>query len=50
MTGSVTSHSTTKSARELERDKQVRQAEELLFAGPAHRSVAKELFHGRFAA
>jgi acyl-CoA dehydrogenase family protein 9 len=40
----------TKSARELERDKQVRQAEELLFAGPAHRSVAKELFHGRFAA
>lgn len=40
----------TKSTREVEREKQVRQAEELLFAGPAHRSVAKELFHGRFAA
>lgn len=39
-----------KSTRELEREKQVRQAEELLFAGPAHRSVAKELFHGRFGA
>lgn len=33
-----------------ERDKQVRQAEELLFAGPTQRSVAKELFAGRFAA
>ncbi|MBC7817827.1 MAG: acyl-CoA dehydrogenase family protein [Planctomycetaceae bacterium] len=32
-----------------ERDKQVRQAEELLFAGPPQRSVAKELFAGRFA-
>ena len=50
MTGSVTSPNETKSARELERDKQVRQAEELLFPGPAHQSVAKELFHGRFAA
>ena len=32
-----------------ERDKQVKQAEELLFAGPPQRSVAKELFAGRFA-
>lgn len=50
MTGSGTSPDAAKSERELERDKQVRQAEELLFQGPAHRSVAKELFHGRFAA
>jgi alkylation response protein AidB-like acyl-CoA dehydrogenase len=34
----------------LDRDKQVRQAEELLFSGPVQRSAAKELFRGRFAA
>lgn len=50
MTDSAGVSSETKSARELEREKQIRQAEELLYAGPAHRSVAKELFHGRFAA
>lgn len=42
--------SEAKSARELEREKQVRQAEELLFSGAAGKSVAKQLFHGRFAA
>jgi acyl-CoA dehydrogenase family protein 9 len=39
-----------KSARELQRDKQVRQAEELLYSGPSGKSVVKELFHGRFPA
>jgi alkylation response protein AidB-like acyl-CoA dehydrogenase len=41
---------TTELDREQLREKQMRQAEELLFSGPQHRSVAKELFHGRFAA
>ncbi len=35
--------------RELERDKRVQQAEELLYSGAAGKSIAKELFHGRFA-
>ena len=43
------SSTSTKSDRELEREKQVRQAEELLYSGAAGRSIAKELFHGRFA-
>lgn len=34
----------------IEREKQVRQAEELFFSGPLRRSVAKELFRGRLAA
>jgi len=38
----------TKSQRELDREKQVRQAEELLGPGKQHQSVAKELFAGRF--
>ena len=33
----------------IKRDKQVEQADELLVAGPPQRSVAKELFAGRFA-
>jgi acyl-CoA dehydrogenase family member 9 len=37
-----------KSAREIEREKQVQQAEELL-GKPAGKSIAKELFHGRLA-
>ena len=49
MNGSTSASPTgTKSARELERERQVRQAEELLITGPT-RSVAKELFAGRFA-
>lgn len=39
-----------KSQRELDRDKQVKQAEELLGPGGAHQSVAKGLFAGRFSA
>ncbi len=38
------------SAETLLREKQVRQAEELLFTGPRRRSLAKELFWGRLAA
>lgn len=38
----------SKSQRELDREKQVRQAEELLGPGKQHQSVAKELFAGRF--
>ena len=33
-----------------QREKEIRQAEELLFSGPQRRSVAKELFWGRLAA
>ncbi len=47
MSGTMTD---AKSQRELDRDKQVRQAEELLFTGGKHQSVAKGLFAGRFAA
>ena len=35
--------------RHARQQQQVRQAEELLFAGPQRRSVAKELFWGRLA-
>lgn len=38
----------SKSQRELDREKQVRQAEELLGPGKQHQSVAKEFFAGRF--
>jgi len=41
---------TQKSQRELEREQQVRQAEELLFSESPHSSFAKGLFHGQFAA
>jgi len=41
---------TTKSAQDRQREKEIRQAEELLFSGPQGRSVAKELFWGRWAA
>jgi acyl-CoA dehydrogenase family member 9 len=44
-----TAPASEKSARDLEREKQVRQAEELLYSGAAGKSVVKELFHGRFA-
>jgi alkylation response protein AidB-like acyl-CoA dehydrogenase len=47
MSGSATD---TKSQREIDRDKQVKQAEELLFTGGKQQSVAKELFAGRFIA
>ncbi len=40
----------TKSERELQREKEIREAEELLFTGPRRRSIAKELFWGRLAA
>lgn len=40
----------TKSQRELDREKQVKQAEELLFTSQKHQSVAKGLFAGRFIA
>ncbi|QEH35531.1 putative acyl-CoA dehydrogenase [Aquisphaera giovannonii] len=36
--------------RESERDRQIRQAEELLFSGPQRLGVAKGLFWGRFVA
>jgi acyl-CoA dehydrogenase family protein 9 len=45
---SSTTHA--KSQRELDRDKQVQQAEELLFTGARQESVAKRLFAGRFVA
>ena len=32
------------------REKQIKEAEELLFTGPQHLGVAKGLFHGRFVA
>jgi acyl-CoA dehydrogenase family member 9 len=38
-----------KTAAEVQREKQVQQAEELLFTGPPRRSLAKELFWGRLA-
>lgn len=48
-TGSSTTSPTAEdSARKAQRDDQIRQAEELLYKGLPHRSVAKELFHGRF--
>ena len=37
------------SQEDLQRDRQIRQAEELFFSGPSHRSAAKELFWGRLA-
>jgi acyl-CoA dehydrogenase family member 9 len=37
-------------SQETQRERQVRQAEELLFSGPRRRSLAKELFRGRVAA
>lgn len=40
----------TKSQRELDREKQVKQAEELLFTEKKQESVAKGLFSGRFIA
>jgi len=40
----------TRTEQDREREKQVRQAEELLFAGPQQRSPAKELFFGDLAA
>ena len=40
----------TTSEQGLQRQRQVRQAEELLFSGPRRRSLAKELFQGRLAA
>ena len=46
----MSSSTTTKTAQETERERQVRQAEELFFEGPRRRSVAKELFWGRLAA
>lgn len=45
----VKSPNATTSPQQL-REQQMRQAEELLFSGPQRRSVAKELFHSRFAA
>jgi alkylation response protein AidB-like acyl-CoA dehydrogenase len=41
---------TTTTAEGRQREKQIREAEELLFAGPQGRSVAKGLFWGRWAA
>ena len=40
----------TKTQEEIQREQQVRQAEELLFSGLRRRSLAKELFQGRLAA
>lgn len=37
-------------AQDSQRERQVRQAEELLFSGPRRRSLAEELFRGRIAA
>ncbi|MBS0201578.1 MAG: acyl-CoA dehydrogenase family protein [Planctomycetes bacterium] len=48
MTSSLTPSSETNPARNAELEDQLRQAEELLYQGPPHRSVAKEVFHGRF--
>src|SRR5262245_36974321 len=39
-----------KSAAEIERDKQIQQAEELLFSGPQRAGFAKGLFLGQFRA
>ena len=39
-----------KTRADIEREEQVRQAEELLFSGPQQRSLAKELYWGRLAA
>lgn len=39
-----------KPVRDLHRDEQVRQAEELLFSGPQRRGLGKELFFGRLRA
>ena len=39
----------TQASRDQQRERQIRQAEELLFSGPRRRSAAKELFWGRLA-
>lgn len=44
------SATTDEAQRELRRDEQVRQAEELLFSGPKRRGLAKGFFFGRLAA
>ncbi len=49
-TAKTLASSTTTNAHDAQREQQMRQAEELLFAGPSQRSVAKELFWGRFPA
>jgi alkylation response protein AidB-like acyl-CoA dehydrogenase len=46
----ATTTSVPRDGRETERDKQIKQAEELLFSGPQRLGVAKGLFWGRFVA
>src|SRR3954463_5200920 len=46
----ATTTTATRDERELAREQQIKQAEELLFSGPQRLGVAKGLFRGRFVA
>src|SRR3954468_7621975 len=46
----ATTTAVPRDGRESERDRQIKQAEELLFSGPQRLGVAKGLFWGRFVA